>query len=136
MTWLKSIWNIWWNQWTLTPKLITAGVLAVLVLALVFGIKSCGKKEVKIDHEAIQKVNSENKAEARGELREIVRGNLEVVEAVNERTALSDVNTVEQARKIDEKVAEADRKVEEAKAQKGNVTQEELKCILIPSNCS
>lgn len=115
---------------------VAAGVAGVCILILcIFAFRSCGKKEAKIDHETVQKVNSQNKAEARKEVREMVEENLDVIETVNDRTALSEVNAVERDRKIEEKIAEVNQKIEEAKAIKGNVTQEDLQCILVPSDC-
>lgn len=133
---MKKLWDIWWNQWTWPLKLGTVVAILVLLLIVFLSFRSCGKKEAKIDHEAIQKVNSANKAEARQQVREMVEENLEVVEAVGNRTVLAEANAVERDRLIEEKVHDADAKVNAIKDQGGNVTQEQLQCILVPSDCS
>jgi hypothetical protein len=133
---LKTWWNIWWNQWTWPLKLGTLLVFLVVIGLIIGGLRSCGrKKDIKLDHETVQKVNSIDKAEVRKEIREMVEENLDVVEAVGSQTALTEVNAVERNRVIEEKITEADRKIQEVKAEKGNVTQEDLQCILVPSDC-
>lgn len=125
---------IGWVQghWRLVA--IAAGIVLLILLAFLT-FRSCGKKEVKIDHEAIQKVNSENKAEARKEVEKLVKENADVINAVNERTALSEVNAIESDRKLQEKIAEVNAKIELEKRVTGDVTGPELECILVPENC-
>lgn len=41
---LKKLWDIWWLKFTLVPKLISVGVLIVLLLIIVFSFKSCFTK--------------------------------------------------------------------------------------------
>jgi hypothetical protein len=117
-----------------TALLVAAAVLFVVFAVIAF--KSCGgKREVKIDEAAIQKINSENERTRRAELEKIVLENQETISTVDERNRLSDVNRIEREAAIDEKVKVADRAIEDAKKQGKDISESELKCLLIPSNC-
>lgn len=67
MGFFKSFLNVWYYQWTLPAKLISVAVLVVLLLIVVFGIKSCGKREPKLNEPETQRgeaaVKSRNDAE-------------------------------------------------------------------------
>jgi hypothetical protein len=110
-----------------------AGFLVLLVVIIGFA-RSCGKKTVKIDEAQIQKINQANEKERKAELNKIITENSDVIKTVDERTELTEVNRVEREREIDARIKEADRKIQEVKEQKGNVTSEELECILM-GNC-
>lgn len=129
--WIKNIfgWATLHWRWLLY---IVAGL--GLLLLLVFAFRSCGKS-AKIDLETVDKINSKNAAEAKKEVREMVQDNLDVATTVDNRTTLAEANAVERDRLIEEKIKEVNQKVAEAKASNGNVTQEELQCILVPSDC-
>jgi FtsZ-interacting cell division protein ZipA len=127
---------VWWKQWTWPLKIATVIGVIIVIGLIVGGLRSCGKKkDIKIDHEAIQKVNSLNRAEVKKEVRELVEENADVIEATNDQTTLTEVNAVERDRVFEEKVREVDQKIQEAKAQDGDVSQEDLQCILVPSDC-
>jgi DNA-binding transcriptional MerR regulator len=112
---------------------IVVPVVAVLIVA-VFVFRGCGGRK-GIDIEKIEKINSENAAERKKELQEVIEKNAEVVQTVDERTTIAETNVVERDRLIDEKVKEVDAKIAEAKKQGRDVTQEELECMLVPENC-
>lgn len=112
---------------------IAAGL--ALLLVLVFAFRSCGKSKAKVDLESVDKINSGNKAEVRKEVREMVEENAEVVTTVDNRTTIAETNVVERDRLLDEKVRVVEQKIEAEKAITGNVTQEQLQCILVPSDC-
>jgi hypothetical protein len=135
---MRNLWNIWWNQWTLWPKLISVGIVAVLLIVLVGGLRSCLSKSrtAKVDLETVDKINSKNANEARSDINKMVEENLDVVRTADNRTTLVEANAVERDRLIAEKKAVVNREVEKARAIDGNVTQEELQCILVPSDCS
>jgi len=135
MSFIKTIWDTWWLQWRWPLKLGSI-IAIVLVLGLVIGFfKSCGRKTVKIDQESINKINSENRKEREAELQKVVEENSDVVNTVDNRTAIAETNTIERNRLIEEKVKAVDAKIAEAKQQGRNVTQEELECLLVPENC-
>jgi hypothetical protein len=135
---MRNLWNIWWNQWTLWPKIISVGIVAVLLIVLVGGLRSCLSKSrtAKVDLETVDKINSKNANEARSDINKMVEENLDVVRTADNRTTLVEANAVERDRLIAEKKAVVNREVEKARAIDGNVTQEELQCILVPSDCS
>jgi hypothetical protein len=135
---MRNLWNIWWNPWTLWPKLISVGIVAVLLIVLVGGLRSCLSKSrtAKVDLETVDKINSKNANEARSDINKMVEENLDVVRTADNRTTLVEANAVERDRLIAEKKAVVNREVEKARAIDGNVTQEELQCILVPSDCS
>ena len=132
---LAKFWNIWWTHWLWPLILISAAVVLAILLLPILLMRGCGRPSVKIDHEVIDRINTKNAADARKEVRELVEENLDVTEAVGNRTALAEANAVERDRLIEEKIVEVNKKVAEAKAQGQNVTQEDLHCLLIPSDC-
>lgn len=129
---LANLWGWIIAHWRLLLY-IAAGVILVIGIALVF--RACGKSSAKIDLETVDKINSKNEAEAKKEVREMVEDNLNVATTVDNRTTLAEANAVERDRLIEEKIKEVDKKIQEAKANGGNVTQEDLECILVPANC-
>lgn len=119
-------------HWRLVAVCLGAFLLLILV---VMAFRGCGKREVKIDEEQIQKINQANERERKAELQKVIEENQEVIKTVDERSNLAEVNRVERERVIDEKIKEVDKKIADAKSQGKDVTQEELKCLLIPENC-
>jgi uncharacterized membrane protein len=114
--------------------LIAVGVVIFLVI---FGLvyRSCSSKSAKVDLETVDKINDGNKAEVRKEVRELVEENAEVVTTVDNRTTIAETNVVERERVLDEKVRVVEQKIAEAKSIDGNVSQEDLQCALVPSDC-
>src|SRR5688572_22493245 len=76
---------------------LVLGAIAVLIVvggAMTF--RSCGgDKAVKIDEQSLQKINSDNNKERRAELQKVIEENQDVIEAVDERSNLAEVNRVE-----------------------------------------
>lgn len=107
----------------------------VLIVAVIFVYRAC-HKPAKINLEQIEKINNANEKERKAELQKVIEDNQDVVRTVDNRAAITEINNVEKNREIDAKVKEADKKIMEAKAQGKDVTQEELQCILVPSDCS
>lgn len=131
-------WILWPFKWfwftaTLKLKLVIVGIVLILI-SIIFVYQSC-KKKVEIDLESVDKINSKNEQLAKEELRKVVEENLEVIRTNDNRTIATATNIEERDRQINAAVAEAEKKVSEAKRQKGNVTQEELQCILVPADC-
>lgn len=112
---------------------IAAGL--VLLLAIVFVFRSCGKKSAKVDLETANKINAGNKAEVRKEVREMVEENATVATTVDNRTTIAETNVVERDRLLDEKIKVVEQKIAEAKANGEDITQEKLQCLLVPSDC-
>jgi hypothetical protein len=133
MKFIKNIWNIWWNQWTLYPKLISIGVILAILLVLWLVFFREGGSMVKIDENSIQKVNSPNERERKKELQAIIEDNQDIIKTTDERTEIVNINVVEKNREIDDKVKAADARIQEVKQQKGDVTSEELEKILLGS---
>jgi ABC-type phosphate transport system auxiliary subunit len=72
MNFLKRIWNVWFIQWSLTAKAISIGVLAVLLIIVIVGVRSCGKSKPKLNEAEIQQGEAAKKAANDKELREIL----------------------------------------------------------------
>lgn len=113
---------------------IYAGI-GIVLLITIFWVKSCFTKEVKIDQEQIQKINSSIEKERKEELRKVIEENSDVIKTVDERNTISETNIKERNKIIEEKVKEADKKIEESKRSNGDVTSEQLECILLPEKC-
>ena len=127
--------NIW--GWTVAHWRLVAGVVAVLFLVIGISLvfRACNKRDAKIDHDTIDRINSKNEAEARKEVREMVEENMDVATTVDNRTTLAEANAVERDRLIEEKIAVVNQKVAEAKQQGRDVTAEELECLLTGNLC-
>lgn len=110
--------------------------IGIILLISIFWLKSCFTKEIKIDQEQIQKINSQNEKERKEELKKVIEENSTVIKTVDERNEISETNINERNKVIQEKIQEADRKIQEAKKIDGNVTSSELECILIPEKCN
>lgn len=52
---LSRLWNIWFYQWAWPAKLVSIAVLAALLIGIIAGVRSCGKKQPKLDQAEIQK---------------------------------------------------------------------------------
>lgn len=121
---------------TLHWKLFVYALGAVLVFALiVVAFKSCGKREVKIDLESVEKINNENQANRKKELEKIIENNADTIRTNDNRTAISEVNNIERDRKIKEKVDAVDAKILEIKSNGKDATAEEIHCLLDPLEC-
>jgi DNA-binding transcriptional MerR regulator len=116
------------RNWRITLPAIALGIIVFFVF------RSCGRSK-GIDVKNIEKINSENKAERQQELREVVEENADAIKTVDGRTTIAETNVVERDRLVDEKVKEADKKIEEAKQQGQDVSSEQLECILLPEKC-
>lgn len=110
--------------------------IGILILFLIFGIKSCFTKEVKINEEQIQKINDQNEARRKEELRKVIEENSEAIKTVDERNTISEATIEERSKAIEDKVKEVDQKIQESKSQGKDVTSKELECLLVPENCS
>jgi hypothetical protein len=118
-------------------RVIAIGVGVVLVVGFTISFfRSCQRARIKIDQESINKINSANEAERKKELQKVIEDNADVVQSVDNRSALAETNVVERNREIDARVKAASEKIEEAKRRDGHVSSEELECILVPENCS
>jgi len=120
-------------------KIVIIGLIAIAALVLLFlvlSLRSCFKKEAKIDLEQIEKINKANEADRKKELQKIIEDNADVVSTVDNRTAIAETNVIERNRLIDEKIKAVDQKIAEAKTQGRDITGPELECLLIPENCS
>jgi hypothetical protein len=107
---------------------------AVLILAaLLFVYRACSKpqKPLTIDEASLSKINSPNAAERQKALEETVYENAEAVKTVDERSTIAESSVIEMQREVDKKVAEADKKIEAVKREKGDVSAAELECILM-----
>ena len=98
------------------------GVLVIIVLfVLFFAYKGCsGQRTVKIDTEAINKINNANEEKRKKELKEIVIGTQEVID-----------NSKATELEIDKKVEQADKQIRDIReTELRNVTADELERIL------
>jgi hypothetical protein len=120
---------------TLRNALYLVGTVGFLT-GVILIYRACNKppKPLTVDEPTLSKINSHNAAERQKALEETVYENAEVVKTVDERTTIAESNVIEMQREVDKKVAEADKKIEAVKREKGDVTAEELECILV-GNC-
>lgn len=130
--WLLNVWG-----WVWAHKRLVMYVLAAiaLLLLIVFAYRGCKSKTAKVDLETVDKINSKNAAEAKKEVRDLVEENINVTTTVDNRTTLAEANAVERDRLIEEKIKVVNQQIAEAKNQGRDVTQEELQCLLVPSDC-
>lgn len=121
LLWLKSNW-----------KSVIVGVgIFVIILFVFFTFKGCfTPAPLRVDEDSLQKINSQNATERKKELQTLIEDNKEVVRTVDERTTIAETNVIERNREVDQKIVEADKKIEAAKSQGKDVTSEELECIL------
>lgn len=108
---------------------IIAGIVVFIVL--IFAYKGCtAKKQIAIDQVTVDKINTANEKDRKAELQKVIENNQTVIQTVDNRTVLNDINAVEKNREIDQKVKAADAAIQKAKSDGHNVTQEELNEIL------
>lgn len=134
MTWFEIIASLF-RRLGLYPRIIIGVVALVLLIVLIGSVRSCLRPKPKIDLERIERINKANETERRKEIEKVVLENLETTRTVDERTTLAEQNAVERDRVIDEKIAEVDKKIAEAKRDGKDVTSEQLECLLVPENC-
>lgn len=116
------------NNW---KKLLIGFVLFLILIYTIIGIKSCFKPAPPvIPEDKLQAIKEVNDAERKKVIQDLIETNQERIYTVNERTTIAEVNTVERSRAVDEKVAQVNQKIKEAQQQGGDVTSEELECIL------
>lgn len=111
MNWIKNLWDIWYVQWALPAKLVSLGILAVLIIAVVLGVRSCGKAP-KLNEAEIQKGEQAVKERNDKELREIL---------VN-----SDVREAQIEANVSNAKAETINAIAEAKEKYANMNTDEL----------
>jgi len=122
-------------------KVQKAVLLAVIILGLIlfvvivtFIFRVCSPKPASIDQKSINKINAANETERKAELQKVIEKNADVVKTVDERNTISEINEVERNAQIHAKIAEADKKIADAKANGRDVTGPELECLLT-GNC-
>lgn len=109
---------------------ISGAIGLILLLVLLYQGFCARPATVKIDEEAISKINSQNRAERIKELTEVVEDNTETIKTVDNRSTLSEINVVERNAEVDAKVRKADEAIEHAKRHGRDVKKEELECLL------
>ena len=110
-------------------------LIGVAVLAFGLWAKSCWTNhKLKVSQAQVDKINQANEHDRKAELQKVIDDNADAVRTVDNRTAISETNTIERNRLIDDKIKEADKKIQDAKAQGHDVTQAELECMLT-GNC-
>ncbi len=110
--------------------------LAILILIIAISTYQCTKKEVRYDYETINKINSQNEKESKQAIREVIEANAESIKTIDERNTLSDEQIEFKQREVDKKVEQISKEIEYSKSQHGNVSGEELECLLVPENCN
>jgi cell division protein FtsL len=123
--WVTAHWKV--LVWCLSALLL------ICTVSIVFN--RCGKREVKINEWDLNMINSQSEKARKEQLKQVIEENQGVIKTTDDRTELAEVNRVEREKEIDAKIAEVDKKIIEAKSQGRDVTESELKCLLIPENC-
>lgn len=111
------------------------GLALFVVILLGLWLKACVTKPAKIDIKAIDKINHANEVERKAELQKVITENAETVRTVDQRNTIAETNETEKQAAIYAKIAEADRKVQEAHQQGRDVTGPELDCLLTGQGC-
>jgi hypothetical protein len=117
MSFLKTIWNTWWLQWT-WPLKIGSIILVIVIFGLVFGwLKSCSTKTPKLDETEIQKGEQAVKEQNDEELRKILtNSDVKNILADDTNSKVEAVNAIHESQKKwdnanrDELQAEFDRR--------------------------
>lgn len=117
---------------------LVIGIVGTGLLIAVFSLRSCFHKEPKIDQESINKINKSNEADAKKEIEKVVTENQDVINTVDNRTAISDADIYDRDREIQRKVYQVEQEVQAAKQQGKDVTPEYVKCLLgdAPQTCT
>ncbi len=116
-------------------KLIAGIVAAAILVVVAFLTYAWLKPQPKIDLDTVDRINRANDSERKKELQDVIEDNQDVIRTVDNRSALNETNVVERNREIDAKVKAANDAIAEAKRQGRDVTEAELKCLLVPTNC-
>lgn len=127
-------WHTFWNVFTLKAKLVTVAVIIGVVLVIWGGYKIF-HHEPKIDLKTVDRINKANEVDRLKVLHETIEQNQQVIQTADNRTTIAETSVDERNKAIDAKVIEADKKIAQAQADHGNVSSEELECILT-GNCS
>lgn len=109
---------------------VCASFLILLVGVAAF-VHSCGKREVKLDIESLEKINSQNEKIRKQELQNIVEENQEVITTNDGRSTLTDVHVQERNAEIDKRVKAADKAIMDAKQSGKDITAEQLEKLLL-----
>jgi Na+-transporting methylmalonyl-CoA/oxaloacetate decarboxylase gamma subunit len=112
MNFLRRIWNVYWLQWNWTAKAISIGVLAVLIILVIVGVRSCGKHEPKFNQKEV--TEAQNAVETHN------------VEKQKEVLAKSDVREEKDVEQINEGDAATKQAIEDAKHKYDGITNDEL----------
>ena len=127
-----------WDIQKVQRRLIIVLMVLVGVVVLLFSLwaKSCWTaRKLKVSQAQVDKINKADEHDRKAELQKVIDDNADAVRTVDNRTAISETNTIERNRLIDDKIKEADKKIQDAKAQGHDVTGPELDCMLTGSNC-
>lgn len=111
-------------------------LIAIVLISVGLWTYSCFHEEPKIDLETVDKINKGNEAEKKQEIHKVVVENQDVVSTVDNRTTIAETDIYERDKEIARKVNQVEKEVDAARQQGRDVTQDELKCLLIPENCS
>lgn len=120
------------QKWVLLALMILIGII---VLAFGLWVRSCVRKPAKIDEKSIQKINTANERERKGELDKVLRDNTDVIRTNDNRTTLTEATIEQREQTIDAKLKVLDTAIVEAKQQGRDITADELTCLLIPEEC-
>lgn len=116
--------------------IVMIALVGIAVLSFGLWAKSCwSAHKLKVTQAQIDKINNANEHDRKAELQKVIDDNADVVRTVDNRTAVSETNTIERNRVIDDKIKAADKAIQDAKAQGQDVTGEQLDCLLTGSNC-
>jgi preprotein translocase subunit SecF len=115
---------------------IVVGLILILCVSIGLWAKSCwSAHKLKVSNAQLEKINKANEKERKEELQKVVDDNADVIKTVDNRTEIVNTDVYERQRASQERIAEADKQIEAAKAQGRDVTQEELECLLVPDHC-
>jgi hypothetical protein len=124
-----------WGWIVANPLKAALYLFAFLGVVFVISWFACGRGKASVSQEEINRINTANDRERKKEIESVILKNAETVTTVNEQTTIANANVVERNRLLDEKIAEVDKNIVEAKQQGRDVTQEELQCLLVPADC-
>lgn len=122
-------------KWIVSNWRLLAIVGGAVGLLIVFGLvmRSCNERAAKIDIKTVDKINKANETEKLKELEKTIVENQSVINTVDERNKISDLNETEKQAAIWAKVQEVNQKILDSKTQGRDVTGAELECMLTGS---
>ena len=115
-----------------------AAAICVFLIAIGLIYRSCTRPvpKAQVDLKTVEAINKQNREERLKALEKTIQENADVVETVDRRSTIAAEDEASRNAAIWAKIAEVNEKVEAARLQGRDVSQEELECMLVPEHCA